>query len=86
MDCLDEWNSYTKHQGPNWLLRAGEDLLDAEPVQRGLMMSHFIDQLLEKGVILDHLAGWVLVTEVYGNAMALRELKKVSRLINTKEA
>jgi hypothetical protein len=42
----------------------------------------FVDELVQNGVIKDAPTGWAFVAEVYANAMAMHELRKIERVLH----
>lgn len=84
MDCLNEWDRLSQAKENQWLLQLGVKMLAVDEARRADLMQSFVNRLLREGIVANPLGGWVLCAEVYANAMALRELQKVSMMINTK--
>ncbi len=86
MDCMKEWDGAFSDstKKAQWLTELGMKMVNAAPPERAELMSNFVQELLQSGVIAFHETGWVMCAEVYANAMAINELTKFSTTLQKK--
>lgn len=84
MDCLNEWDHFATKKDAQWLKSIGMGMVRATPEERAELMSHFVQLLLNNGIVNHPEVGWVMCAEVYANAMAINELTKFSTTLQRK--